>query len=228
MEPDLTQPPAERILNAPAVAVLVAGSMPALYLIQERLSDRGLSLAFRPSSLWTGEWWPGLLTSMFLHDGWAHVAMNAIAALAFGPPVARLAGGARGAAAFLVFYVACGLVATGGYGLIHPDSYDSLVGASGAVFGLMGGALRLLGRRDHRLRSLGDRRFLTPAAVIMAVNAAVGLAGLAPGMEGARIAWEAHAFGFVCGALLIGPWAKAFGSRRAPFASSPDLGDADV
>jgi membrane associated rhomboid family serine protease len=92
----------------------------------------------------------------------------------------------------------------------------------------MGGALRLLGRRDHRLRSLGDRRFLTPAAVIMAVNAAVGLAGLAPGMEGARIAWEAHAFGFVCGALLIGPWAKAFGSRRTPFASSPDLGDADV
>ena len=228
MEPDLTQPPAERILNAPAVAVLVAGSMPALYLIQERLSDRGLSLAFRPSSLWTGEWWPGLLTSMFLHDGWAHVAMNAIAALAFGPPVARLAGGARGAAAFLLFYVACGLVATGGYGLIHPDSYDSLVGASGAVFGLMGGALRLLGRRDHRLRLLGDRRFLTPAAVIMAVNVAVGLAGLAPGMEGARIAWEAHAFGFVCGALLIGPWAKAFGSRRAPFASSPDLGDADV
>lgn len=228
MEPDLTQPPAERILNAPAVAVLVAGSMPALYLIQERLSDRGLSLAFRPSSVWTGEWWPGLLTSMFLHDGWAHVAMNATGALAFGPPVARLAGGARGAAAFLLFYVACGLVATGGYGLIHPDSYDSLVGASGAVFGLMGGALRLLGRRDHRLRSLGDRRFLTPAAVIMAVNVAVGLAGLAPGMEGARIAWEAHAFGFVCGALLIGPWAKAFGSSRAPFASSPDLGDADV
>lgn len=228
MEPDLTQPPAERILNAPAVAVLVAGSMPALYLIQERLPDQGLSLAFRPSSLWTGEWWPGLLTSMFVHGGWAHVAMNAVAALAFGPPVARLAGGARGAVAFLLFYVACGLVATGGYGLIHPDSYDSLVGASGAVFGLMGGALRLLGRRDQRLRPLGDRRFLTPAAVIMAVNAAAGLAGLAPGMEGARIAWEAHAFGFVCGALLIGPWAKAFGSRGAPFASSADLGDPHV
>jgi len=202
--------------------------MPALYLIQERLPDAGLSLAFRPSSLWTGEWWPGLLTSMFLHGGWAHLAMNAVAALAFGPPVARLATGARGAAAFLLFYVACGVVATGGYGLIHPDSYDSLVGASGAVFGLMGGALRLLGRRDQGLRSLGDRRFLTTATVLMAVNAAAGLVGLAPGMDGARIAWEAHAFGFVCGALLIGPWAKAFGSRRAPFASSPDLGDPDL
>jgi len=207
------------------VAVLVAGSMPALYLVQERLPDRGLSFAFRPSSLWTGDWWPGLVTSMFVHGGWVHVAMNAAGALAFGPPVARLAGGGKGAVAFLLFYIVCGLVATGGYGLIHPDSYDSLIGASGAVFGLMGGALRLLGRRDQTLRSLGDRRFLTPAAVLMAVNAAVGLAGLAPGMEGARIAWEAHAFGFVCGALLIGPWAKAFGSRGAPFASPADLGD---
>lgn len=207
------------------MAVLVAGSMPALYLVQERLPDRGLSFAFRPSSLWTGDWWPGLITSMFVHGGWVHVAMNAAGALAFGPPVARLAGGGKGAVAFLLFYIVCGLVATGGYGLIHPDSYDSLIGASGAVFGLMGGALRLLGRRDQTLRSLGDRRFLTPAAVLMAVNAAVGLAGLAPGMEGARIAWEAHAFGFVCGALLIGPWAKVFGSRGAPFASPADLGD---
>lgn len=227
-ETDLTQPPAERILNAPTVTVLLAGSMPALYLIQERLPDAGLSLAFRPSSLWTGEWWPGLLTSMFVHGGWAHVAMNAAGALAFGPPLARLMGGSRGAVSFLLFYIACGLVATGGYGLVHPDSYDSLIGASGAVFGLMGGALRLLGRRNQRLRPLQDRGFLTTTAVIMAVNAAVGLIGLAPGMDGARIAWEAHAFGFVCGALLIGPWAKVFGSRPAPFASPPDLRDPDV
>jgi membrane associated rhomboid family serine protease len=210
------------------VALLVAASMPALYLVQERLSDGGLSLAFRPSSLWNGEWWPGILTSMFVHGGWAHVAMNAIAALAFGPPVARLMDGVKGAVGFLLFYIACGLVATAGYGLIHPASYDSLVGASGAVFGLMGAALRLLGRRDRALRSLGDRRFLMPAGVIMGVNAAAGLVGLAPGMEGAQVAWEAHAFGFVCGALLIGPWAGVFGSRPGPFASPSDLRDPDV
>ena len=224
----LNQQPSERILNAPPVAVLVAASMPILYFVQERLPDEGLSLAFRPSSLWNGQWWPGLLTSMFVHGGWAHVAMNAIAALAFGPPVARLLGGAKGVVSFLLFYIACGLVATAGYGLVHPASYDSLVGASGAVFGLMGGALRLLGRPDQRLRPLQNRRFLTTSAVIMAVNAAVGLIGLAPGMDGARIAWEAHAFGFICGALLIGPWAKAFGSGREPFASPPDLRDPDV
>ena len=199
--------------------------MPALYYVQERLPDGGLSLAFRPSSLWDGQWWPGILTSMFVHGGWAHVAMNAVAALAFGPPVARLMGQGKGVAGFLLFYIACGLVATGGYGLIHPASYDALVGASGAVFGLMGAALRLLGRRDRGLLSLGDRRFLMSAAVIMGVNAAAGLAGLAPGMEDAQVAWEAHAFGFVCGALLIGPWAGVFGSRPASFASAPDLRD---
>lgn len=224
----LTQPSSERILNAPPVAVLVAASMPVLYFVQERLPDEGLSLAFRPSSLWNGQWWPGLLTSMFVHGGWPHVAMNAVAALTFGPPVARLMGGYAGIVGFLLFYIACGLVATLGYGLIHPASYDSLVGASGAVFGLMGGAIRLLGRPDGRLRPLADRRFLTTAGAIMGVNAAVGLAGLAPGMEGARVAWEAHAFGFVCGALLIGPWASAFQIGRGTFDSPPDLGDPEA
>ncbi len=202
--------------------------MPVLYLVQKYFEDQWMALAFRPSSLWDGQWWPGILTSMFLHGGWGHMAMNAVGTLAFGPPVARLMGGAKGVVGFLLFYILCGLVATGGYGLIHPASYDSLVGASGAVFGLMGGALRLLGRPDHSLRSLRDRRFLTTAAVIMAVNAAAGLVGFTPGMDGARIAWEAHAFGFVCGALLIGPWAKAFESPRAAFASPPDLRDPDV
>ena len=223
----LTQQPADRILNAPAVAVLVAASLPALYLLQTMLPDGGLSLAFRPVSLWDGEWWPGIVTSMFVHGGWAHVVMNAVGALAFGAPLARLMGTGKGVVGFLLYYMACGLVATLGYGLLHPASYDSLVGASGAVFGLMGGAIRMLGRPDHRLRPLTDRRFLVTAMAIMGVNAATGLVGLSPGMEGARIAWEAHAFGFVCGALLIGPLARAFGERRRTFASPPNLGDAD-
>lgn len=227
-ESALTHPSADRIVNAPPVAVLVAVSMPVLFLVQLGLPGSGWSLAFRPSSLWDGQWWPGILTSMFVHGGWSHVLMNAVAALAFGPPVARLMAGPRGVVGFLLFYIVCGLVATLGYGLIHPDSDDSLVGASGAVFGLMGAAIRVLGHRGRGPGPLGDRRFLTAAAAIMAVNAAAGLVGLAPGMEGARIAWEAHAVGFACGALLIGPWVRAFESRREAFASPADLGDPDT
>lgn len=202
--------------------------MPVLFWLQTRLSDGGVAFAFRPSSLWDGGWWPGLLTSMFVHGGWAHVGMNAILGLAFGAPVARLMPGAKGALAFLAFYMVCGLVATAGYGLVHPASHDALVGASGAVFGLMGAALRLLGRQSGRLRSLMDKRFLTPAAAIMAINAVVGLLGFAPGMEGARIAWEAHAFGFAAGALLIGPWVAVVRPRPEAFDSPPDLREPDA
>ena len=207
------------------MAVILAASLPILFWFQERLPDGGLSLAFRPASLWRGDWWPGLFTSMFMHGGWGHVAMNALGVFAFAPPIARLMPGARGVAGFLAFYLVTGLIGTAGYGLIHPDTFDPLVGASGAVFGLTGAAVRLLGRRNGALRSLGDRRFLVMAGVIMAINAAAGLIGLAPGAEGARVAWEAHAFGFVAGALLIGPWARVFGSRPTLFASPPDLRD---
>lgn len=200
--------------------------MPILYWLQTGLPDRGLSLAFQPVSLWTGDWWPGLFTSMFMHGGWGHVAMNAIGAFAFAPPVARLMPGVKGVAGFLTFYMACGVAGALGYGLLHPGGLEGLVGASGAVFGLIGAALRLLGRRNGRLRSLVDRRFLFMAAVLMGVNAGTGLIGLAPGMgEGARVAWEAHAFGFITGALLIGPWVRLFGSRATSFDSPPDLRD---
>nr|WP_168047210.1 rhomboid family intramembrane serine protease [Brevundimonas alba] len=199
--------------------------MPALYWLQERLPDGGYSLAFQAASLWRGDWWPGLVTSMFLHGGWEHVAMNAAGAFAFAPPVARLMPRARGVAGFLAFYIVCGVAGTAGFGLVNPEVYDPLVGASGAIFGLMGAAIRLLGRRDGSLRPLLDRRFLSMAAVIMALNAVTGLVGLAPGAEGAQIAWEAHAFGFVVGALLIGPWARIFGIRTAAFDSPTDLRD---
>lgn len=190
-----------------------------------RLPDGGLWLAFRPASLWRGEGWATLFTSMFAHSGWTHVMTNAVVALAFGAPVARLLPGARGAFGFYGFCLVAGAASGIGYAAIHPSSEDLLVGASGAVSGLVGAGLRLVGRRDGRLSSLGDSRFLVMAAVIMALNLVTGLVGLAGDSLGARIAWEAHVFGFLTGALLIGPWARLFGSRRTSFDSPSDLGD---
>lgn len=202
------------MFNAPLVSVLVAFSIPALYFLQGWLSDGGFSLAFRPASLAEGTWWPGLLAAMFLHAGWTHAGMNAVGAIAFGPPVARLMPGVRGAVGFLLFYIVCGVVGMLGYGLVHAASHDVVVGASGAVFGLTGAAIRLLGRRDGVLRPLTDRRVLVMSAILMGVNLAVGLIGLVPGGEGGGIAWEAHAFGFLFGLLLIGPWSRIFGGAR--------------
>ena len=47
----------------------------------------------------------------------------------------------------------------------------------------------------------------------MLVNLLIGLVGFAPGAEGARIAWEAHAFGFLFGILVIGPLGRWFAPR---------------
>lgn len=218
-------PPREKIFNAPLIAVLVALSMPVLFLGQLRLPDFGMSLAFRPSDLAAGHW-GGLFTCMLLHGSWGHVGMNAVGAFAFGPPVARLLRGAWGAVAFLALYIGGGVIAALGYGLLHLNSGDQLVGASGAVFALIGAATRLLGGHGAVL-PLTDRRVLSASAAWMLVNAAVGLIGFAPGTDGAGIAWEAHAFGFVFGILVIGPLGRIFGAKTG-FASRDGMSDPDA
>jgi len=202
-------PQNERMFNAPLAVVLIALSMPALFFFQQGLPDMGASMAFAPADLEHGRW-SGLFTAMLLHGGWTHAIMNAVGALAFGAPVARLFGDRIGPTVFLLFYIGCGVIAALGYGLVHWGATTPMVGASGAVFGLIGGATRLLGGRG-RVLGLFHRRVVGATIAWMAVNAITGLIGYAPGTDGARIAWEAHAFGFFAGLLLIGPLARAFG-----------------
>lgn len=216
-------PPRERIFNAPLLAVLLAASMPALYVLQERSRDNWLGLAFAPVDLGEGRY-GGLFTSMLVHGGWVHALMNAVAALTFGAPVARLFRGPAGAGVFLALYICAGIFATLGYGLVHLGSPDSLVGASGAVFGLIGAATRLLGG-GGRVLPLTNRSVITTSIAWMGINAVVGLIGFAPGAEGARIAWEAHAFGFLFGILAIGHLARLFARPDEWFDSSGGLGD---
>ena len=205
----------ERIFNAPLLALLLAASMPALYYMQSRQPDSvGLLYAYAltPRDMVNGAW-IGLFTHMLLHGGWAHAMMNAVGALAFGSPVARLMTGARGVVGFLSFYIACGVIAGGGYALMHIDSGAPLVGASGAVFGLIGAATRLMGGHG-RLLPLFDRRVVMGALAWIGVNLVLGVLGFAPGAEGGRIAWEAHIIGLLAGLILIGPWARLFAPSR--------------
>ncbi|WP_409018662.1 rhomboid family intramembrane serine protease [Brevundimonas vesicularis] len=192
------------IFKAPFLAMVVATSMPLLFWFQAGLPDFGLGMAFRPTDLGQGHW-SGLLTSMLLHGSWVHVMMNAVGALAFGTPVARLfARGGVGPAAFLALYIASGVVAGLGYALCHIQSDVPLVGASGAVFGLIGASTRLIGPVGFII-PWKHPIVLRQAAGWMIANLAIGLIGLAPGMGGAAIAWEAHAFGFVFGLFAVGP-----------------------
>lgn len=213
-DPQNSKPAREPAFNVPLVVLLIVLSMPTLFFFQRDLPDMGMSMAFAPIDLQQGRW-GGLLTAMLLHGGWTHAIMNAVAALAFGTPVARLFGDRIGPTVFLFFYIVCGVLAALGYGLIHWGSSEPMVGASGAVFGLIGAATRLLGG-EGRVLPMTDRRVISAAIAWMGINALTGLIGYAPGAEGARIAWEAHAVGFVVGFLAIGPLGRLFGKGVAP------------
>jgi len=215
------------MFNAPWPALLIAVLIVLTYGLQTRVpEDRQQELFYTwgliPQSLEAGAW-QGLITSQFLHGGWAHALLNAVGALAFGAPAARLLGlSFPRAAAFFAFYIVCGVIAGWAFALLHPGEMVVLAGASGAVSGLMGAASRLLEWRG-RLGPFFSRTPIAMTAAWVAVNLMVGLTGFAPGSGGAPVAWEAHIAGFLAGLVLIGPWAALFGKRwRRPEAFEAD------
>lgn len=210
--PDAPAPAREPLFNAPWPAVALAVLLVLCFVGQGWLTEAQFSLlALWPQVVRQGD--PlGLFTSLFLHGGWAHVLMNAAFCLAFGAPVARLLGtNARGAAVLALFYMVCGVLAGLAYVAIHPGSDGPVVGASGAVSGLMGAAARLIdGRRRWGVEVLGPIRSRTVGSLAGAwvvVNLLVAVFGF-PGSGGAGIAWEAHLAGFAIGLVLIGPAAR--------------------
>lgn len=210
MNADRSDDRPEPIFNAPWPAVLAAVSILLSNLALGGASDETLyRLALEPVRIWRGDV-AGLVTSLFVHGGWIHALMNAAFALAFGAPVARLLGlGARGGSVFVVLYIVCGVLAGLGYAAIHPGSTSLVVGASGAVAGLMGGAARLMDR-PGQLSSPFAPRALSLAVSWLIINLVMAAFGGFPGLTGA-VAWEAHLFGFAAGALLI-----SLAARLAP------------
>src|SRR3954470_13394636 len=76
-----------------------------------------------------------VLTAMFLHGGWLHLLGNMLFLYVFGNNVEDRLGRLR----FLLFYLVCGYAATYGFSLFQPNSTEPLVGASGAIAGVLGG-----------------------------------------------------------------------------------------
>lgn len=205
----------EPVLKAPLPALLLALSIPAIYLLQSQVVDTDSlyrNYGLTPYLVEQGDY-VGLFSSLILHGNWAHALMNAAFALAFGVPVARLMGERlHHAIAFILFYIVCGVAANVIYVGLHPGSTTPLIGASGAVSGLMGGAARLINTRGVLGPVLSRTVFFFGAALVV-INLTFGILGSAPGSAGMPIAWEAHLAGFFAGLLLIGPWAALFGKR---------------
>jgi len=105
------------------------------------------------------------------------------------------------------FYVTIVLAALA-YAAIHPGKQMLMVGASGAVSGLMGGAGRIIAGHGG-VGSILSRPVLALGAGWLAINLIFALVGgaLIPGSGGADVAWEVHLAGFVVGVLLLSPFA---------------------
>jgi membrane associated rhomboid family serine protease len=213
IEPE-AKTPREPAIRAPAPVLTLALLLVALFVLQGFGDDEAVlrRFGFSPLDLADGRW-SGLFTSMFVHGNWPHVILNALGALAFGAPVARLMGhGAAGGARFYSFYIICGVVAALGYAALHPGEDAVLVGASGAVAGLMGAASRLLESR-RALAPFRSRTVVGMAAAWIVINLMMGFVGIDAISGGASIAWEAHLFGYAAGLFLIGPAARLAGWR---------------
>lgn len=213
----------EPIFKAPWPAMVLVGAILGAYGLQVFVvgDEAYQRFGFSPAGYEAGAWF-GLFSALFVHGGLVHAGMNAAGALAFGSPAARLFGlSPRGATVFFAYYLTCGALANLAFAKLHPGEEILLVGASGAVFGLIGAATRILAGAG-RLAPLFDPRVLFMSAAWIGLNLLIAVLGFAPGLEGA-VAWEAHIAGFLAGLFLAGPAAWLAGRRLPAAQAAPEV-----
>jgi membrane associated rhomboid family serine protease len=146
--------------------------------------------------------WYTPLTSMFLHGGWLHLIGNMWFLWLFGNNVEDSMGQAR----YLAFYLVCGLAAAATQTLVSPGSIVPMVGASGAISGVMGAYVILYPRvRVHMLVFLFIfvTRIVVPAYLMLGYWFLLQLLGGSAAQGEGGVAFWAHVGGFLAGATLI-------------------------
>lgn len=154
--------------------------------------------------------WLTVISSMFMHGGWMHLIGNMWFLYVFGDNVEDVMGSLR----FVAFYLLCGAVAAAAQMLSGPSSVIPMVGASGAIGGVMGAYMVFFPTaRVHLLVVLGFfiTRIVVPAILMLGYWFLVQfLSGTVSDGSGGSVAFWAHVGGFVAGAVL----ARAFASKR--------------
>jgi len=152
--------------------------------------------------------WATIFTSMFMHGGFLHIIGNMVFLWVFGDNVEDRLGHVR----YLVFYLAAGVAAALAQVWVSQDSYTPMVGASGAIAGVLGAYLVLYpSSRVNTLIWFGIVTVIPmPAVVLIGIWAVLqlfsGLGSLGPETAGGGVAYFAHLGGFVVGiavALLV-------------------------
>ncbi|MFC0283696.1 rhomboid family intramembrane serine protease [Camelimonas abortus] len=171
------------------------------------------------------------VTHAFLHGSWTHVGLNAVWLVAFGSPLASRFGAAR----FLAFFLVCAVGGAAAHYLSTPMDVIPMVGASGAISGCMGAAMRFafnvrgglfggpasihFAHADSLRETLRNRRALLFGGAWLVINVVFGLLAGPLGVTPGEVAWQAHIGGFVTGLALFGlfdPFTRPSGAGRRP------------
>ena len=176
------------------VFVYMYGAIPAVLFGHAQLPPEFVSLPIYGT----------LISSMFLHGGWMHLVGNMLYLWIFGNNIEDVMGHGK----FIVFYLLCGVLAALSHALIDPTSEIPMVGASGAIAGVLGAYLLLYPHaRVLVLVPYGFMgTFYIPAVVVLGLWFLMQLlsGGMSVGHEGGGVAFFAHIGGFIAGMALIG------------------------
>ncbi|MCK9896422.1 rhomboid family intramembrane serine protease [Frankia sp. AgB32] len=148
------------------------------------------------------------LTAMFLHGSWLHLIGNMLFLGVFGNNVEDR----MGRLLYLLFYLVCGYAATYGFAYFESGSPSTLIGASGAVAGVLGAYLVLFpkARVIGLVSILFFLPFWLPAWIVLGFWFAlqyVYFTGIGVA-DGGAVAYGAHVVGFIVGALLVAPFIR--------------------
>ncbi len=192
--------------NAPCVTLTLIGLNISIFLAQLLFLPIEIWPAFYqcfgliPSQFMAGDVNIILFTSLFLHDGLFHLLGNMFFLWLFGDNVEDK----FGPIIFLFFYLTCGIVADFGHIFFNPANSYPLIGASGAISGVMGAYLLLFPK--IKIKTLFFYKVIDVPAVVFFISW-LGLqffnSWWAHLMHHTSIAWWAHIWGFVCGGFLV-------------------------
>lgn len=217
----LLKAPASVLLLIAALALAHAARVWAPAATSELVLDNYafVPLRYSPLALDPGTWLDRAIpfvSYMFLHADWTHLAINCLWLLAFGSVVARR----FRPLLFLLFFLLCGAASAAIHLAFNWDSPAAVIGASGAISGLMAAGVRMLSVRG--LADIEGRPQLLPilspqvlafSGFWVVINIVFGLTGVAFVGETHAIAWAAHLGGYFVGLFLAGPFDRMADAR---------------
>lgn len=187
------------------IAANIVAFLMTLPYVGGAAAERWHAYALYPALVSEGYPLPGLVSHMFLHAGLMHLGGNMLFLWIFGDNLEDQ----MGHVPFLIFYLLCGLAAAGAQIWSDPHTYTPMVGASGAIAGVMGGYLLMFPKARVDILVIIIiifRIFTLPAWVMLGAWFALQLgSGWFSPASGGGVAYWAHSGGFVAGVILTLP-----------------------